>query len=136
MPADRVARHRLVSELLRDERIADAEAELLRAIEDVGLDPPLQRYKVRLEIARSRAPGILVEDRRAMLNQAFTEAELGIKRFPDTKHIYIALADVAEEWQEVTKERGRIVWAASILEQAYDRLLDPDLAERRYRLLR
>jgi hypothetical protein len=136
MPADRVARHRLVSELLRDERVADAEAELVRAVEDVGLDPPLQRYKVRLEVARSRAPGILLEDRRAMLSHAFTEAEAGIRRFPDSKHLYIALADLAENWHDLTGERGRIVWAAQILEEAYERLLDPELAERRRELLR
>jgi hypothetical protein len=135
MPSDRVARHRLVNELLQDERIADAEAELRRAIEDVKLDPPLQRYKVRLELARSRAPGIMLEDRRAMLNQALNEAEIGIKYFPDSKHIYFALADAAEAWQELTGEEGRVVWAARILDEAYERLLDPDLAERRRRLL-
>lgn len=135
MPADRVARHRLVGELLHENLIADAEAELRKAIEDVGLDPPLQRYKIRVELARARSQGLLKEDRKAMLNNALNEAETGIRNFPDSKYLYFALADAALEWESLTGETGRVVWASQLLEEAYDRLLDPDLSEKRKELL-
>ncbi|MES1942668.1 hypothetical protein PC39_01035 [Salinisphaera sp. PC39] len=135
MPADRVARHRLVGELLHENLIADAEAELRKAVEDVGLDPPLQRYKIRIELARARSEGLLKEDRKAMLNNALNEAEAGIKNFPDSKYLYFALADAALEWESLTAESGRVIWASQILEEAYDRLLDPDLSDKRKELL-
>lgn len=134
LPADRVARHRLVRELISAERLGDAEAELKGAIAEVGLDPPLQRYRVRLHIVRSRGAGLLPEDRRAILERAMTEAEKGMSRFGDSKYMYFATADVAEEWFDVTGERGQMDWARHLLEKAYEDLLDPDLRDRAARL--
>lgn len=131
MPSDRVARHRLIGELLHQNLVADAEAELRKAVEDVGLDPPLQRYKVRIELSRSRSSGLLQEDRQAMINSAINEAEKGIRHFPDSKYLYFALADSVLEWEHLTGQSGRTVWAAQILDEAYERLLDPDLAQKR-----
>lgn len=130
MPNDRVARHRLVAELISSERLGDAEVELRKAIEEVRLDPPLQRYMVLLEIARSRQKGLMEEDRRAILNNAFREAEQGIERFPDNKYMYFACADVAEEWFHLTHEIGQVTWAQMLLERAHERLLDPQIRER------
>lgn len=134
MPSDRVARHRLIGELLHEGLVADAEAELRKAVEDVGLDPPLQRYKVKIEIVRSRSIGIMQEDRKAILNIALSEAETGIRNFPDSKYLYFALADAALEWNSLTGETGRMIWAAQILDEAYERLMDPDLVQKRREL--
>jgi len=136
MPSDRVARHRLVGQLLHEDMIAEAEAELKKAIDEVGLDPPLQRYKVLLELARSRSDGILIEDRKAMITSALNEAENGIRNFPDSKYLYFALADAAIEWETLTGESGRLTWAAHILDEAFERLLDPEISEKRRQLLR
>ncbi len=136
IPHDNVTRHRLIGELLDDGNVGDAEAELNRAIPEVGLDPPLQRYRVRLAIARSRLPGLLAEDRAAILKMALNEAEAGMKRFPDSKYMFIVSADVAEEWFRVTREAGILEWAKHLLEDAQKRLLDPDLNERLRRLWR
>ena len=97
-PGERVARHRLVAELLRDKSVGDAEAELRRAESEVGLDPPLMRYRVRVHIARSHGVDLTPEDRRAILERAYDDAEKGIQRYPDSKYMYFAAADVAEEW--------------------------------------
>ena len=136
IPNDNVARHRLIGELLDDGNVGDAEAELNRAVPEVGLDPPLQRYRVRLAIARSRMPGLLDEDRRAILTVALNEAETGMKKFPDSKYMFSVAADVAEEWYRLTHEAGILEWARHLLEEAQRRLLDPDLNERLRRLWR
>lgn len=135
-PRERVARHRLVAELLKAGKIGDAEAELRRADSEVGLDPPLKRYRVRIHIERSRAPGLLDEDRRAILRTAYTEAEDGISLFGDSKYMYFAAADVAEEWFRLTGERGMIQATEGVLRRAEDKLLDPDIRERLTRMLR
>lgn len=136
LPADRVARHRLVRELIESERYGDAEAELKSAVDDVGLDPPLLRYGVKLLILRSRGPGILDGDRRAILKAALADAERGMASFRDSKYMYFAAADVGEEWYELTRERGLLEWAKQLLETAYKNLLDPDLMDRANRLAR
>ncbi len=134
MPKDRVARHRLVGELLEARRVGDAESELQRAVSEVGLDPPLQRYKVRVQIARSLLPGLMEEDQKAILRSAFTEAEEGVKKYPGNKYMFFTLADVAEEWFRVTGERGWLEWTKMALQAAEPRLLDPDIGERLGRL--
>jgi len=136
VPTERVARHRLVSELIDEERLGDAEAELKNAIDEVRLDPPLQRYRVRILIARSRAGGLADDDRKAMLKTAVSEAERAMQRFPNSKYMYFVAADVAEEWFYTTGERGLLEWARLALEKAERDLLDPDISDRRTRLAR
>lgn len=130
MPTDRVARHRLVRELIHDERLGDADAELRAAIEDVGLDPPLHRYRIRLAIRRSRGSDLMIEDRRAILLRALADAEKGVDRFPDNKYMYFAAGEAAKEWFYLTRERGRLDWARELLTEAYERLLDPEVREK------
>src|SRR5690606_15837853 len=102
------ARHRLIRELINLERIGESEVELNRAVAEVGLDPPLQRYRVLIMLIRSRAQGILEEDRFAILTAALNEAETGMEKFPDNKYMYFAAADVAEEMANVLDERGKV----------------------------
>jgi hypothetical protein len=136
IPADRVARHRLVRELIQSDRLGDAEAELKRAIDDVSLDPPLQRYRVLIHLRRSRSRGLRTEDRRAILQLARSEVEFGIERFPDSKYMYYAAADVAEEWLDVTNDPGLVTWAKHLLDRGFNKLLDPDLTDRAAQLER
>lgn len=134
LPTDRVARHRLVRELLRGGLTADAEAELKNAIDDLKLDPPLQRYKIKLLVQRSQAEGLRPEDRKALLREATNEVERGMAQFQNSKYMFTTAADVSEEWYQVTGEAGQMQWAALKLKEAYDRLLDPELQERSDRL--
>ena len=134
LPSDNVVRHRLVSELIHTNKLGDADAEIARAIEDVGLDPPLQRYRVKLLLGRAQNTGIQPVDRRAMIDAAITEAQHGISRFPESKYMYFVLADAVEDWFYETKEHGRVEWAKHELQSAFERLLDPDLLDRVHRL--
>ena len=130
VPTDRVARHRLIAELIDSDRFGEAEAELRSTVQSLGLDPPLQRYRVRMHVLRSQRPGLLEEDRKSILRAALTEAEAGINRFPDNKYMYFAAADVAEEWYRLTDERGLLEWAKLKLRRAEQDLLDPEIGER------
>lgn len=133
MPADRVSRHRLIRELISAQNLGDAEAELKIAIKELGLDPPFQRYKVKLLIERSKQ-ALQPVDRKALIRQASDECERGVERFKDSKYMYFITADVAEEWYEVTGEKGMLEWAAQIVRGGYDELHDPDIIKRFDRL--
>jgi len=136
VPNDRVSRHRLIKELLDADLLGEAEAELRLASDDLGLDPPFQRYKVRLLIQRSRAGDLQADDRKAMLRQAVAEAEIGLRKFRDSKYMYLVLGDIAEEWHMLTKESGLAEWAAMHIRRGYEVLQDPDLLDRIDRLRR
>lgn len=136
VPNDRVSRHRLIKELLDTDLLGDAEAELRTASHDLGLDPPFQRYKVRLLIQRSRISEFQLDDRKAMLRQAVNEAEFGLSRFSDSKYMYLVLGDVAEEWHSLTGETGLVEWAVLSIRKGYEILQDPDLLDRVDRLRR
>ena len=136
VPSDRVSRHRLVKELLNIEMLGDAEVELRMAIDDLGLDPPFQRFKILLLIQRSRSTGLLPDDRKAILRQAIIQTESGLNQFKDSKYMYLVAGDVAEEWHNLTKSIDLVEWAIENLHKGHERLLDPDLLDRIDRLLR
>lgn len=136
VPTDRVSRHRLIRELLHSEQLGDAEAELRLAADDLGLDPPLQRYRVRLLIQRSQSSDLPIEDRKAILRQATNEAETGLRRFQDSKYMYLVVGDIAEEWHSLTGETGLVEWAVLQIRRGYELLKDPDLLDRVDRLRR
>ena len=71
-----------------------------------------------------------------MLRQAVTEAEFGLKRFRESKYMYLVLGDVAEEWHTLTSETGLIEWAVLHIKKGYEILQDPDLLDRVDRLRR
>lgn len=130
-PGERVPRHRLVAHYLYDDQLDLAEQALRAAETDVSLDPPLSRYKVRLAIRRARTlPGVLEEDRYAMLLEAEQLALEGIRRFRNDKYAYFAYAEVAIAMYEVTERPDLIDNAKAHLRSALDRLLDPQLGER------
>lgn len=103
VPGERIPRHRLIGTLLDLNDIDAASQEIRRALEVVGLDRPLNRYQVRLQLARARTtPGIRPEDREAIVRQAERHALLGIEKYPDDKFTYIAYVDVGFAMAETT----------------------------------
>lgn len=136
LPADNVARHRLIGDLIRDENLVEAEAELRRAEAVLRFDPPLQRYRVRVELLRAKVATPLPEDQRAVMRRALDLASHGIERFPDDKYMYTTYADVAEQWYRLTGDVAVLSSAREKLERAHDELLDPELRDRLQRLPR
>lgn len=129
-PAERVPRHRLITALIELERFDDAEYEIEEAIRTVKRDPPLQRYKVRLQIAKAQhQTGLMMEDRVALLKHAERLAQEAISRFPDDKHAYKTYADVGVSLAQLNGDKAVLHHAVDELHKAAARLLDPEFAE-------
>jgi len=93
-PGERVPRHRLIRNLIEDGEFEKAETEIRIFNNDFGQDGPVHRYKVNLMVARAtRTPGILEEDRIAILEQAHELAVVGAEKYPN-RHMLAAYADL------------------------------------------
>jgi hypothetical protein len=137
VPTERVSRHRLITALIETEQFDDALAEIEDAATTVRRDPPLQRYKVKLFIARAQHQnGLLREDRMALLRNAERLAQDGIERFPHDKRLYLAYADVGEAISRISGDKSVLNHALSEMSAAAQRLLDPDFAEQTTRYMR
>lgn len=125
---ERIPWHRLVRELLEHESLEDAEYGLRNAIEAVGSDGPLDRYKVRLLLARAdRTPGIANGDRLALVRKAFETAEENIRRHPADKFSYKALCDVAIELIRRGESPYILDGPLNKMRDAADKILDPTM---------
>jgi len=130
VPSERVPRHRLITALIELERYDDAETEITEALRIVKRDPPLQRYKVRLNIAKAlHQEGLMKEDRIALLRHAERLAQEGIERFPDDKRAFMTYADVGDALSRISGDRSVLHHATGELHKAADRLLDPEFTQ-------
>jgi hypothetical protein len=105
-----------------------AETEIRIFEKDFGTDGPVARYKVNLLTARAKTtPGIMEEDRIAILEQAQALATYFIKKFPYNKSLFSSYCEVGIE---ICKRTGKYeVYDDSIreLKQAEERTGDPDI---------
>jgi hypothetical protein len=125
-PAERIPWHRLLRELLDDFRFDDMEYELRNAEEAVGSDSPLDRFKVRLLLARAiHAKKISDGDRLAILRRAYELAMVNIERHSADKYTYYTLCDVAVELVDRGESEHLLRTAIEKLRLAADEILDP-----------
>jgi hypothetical protein len=128
-PRERVPRHRLITNLIDQGEYEAAHSEIRLFENELRLDGPVQRYKVKLLIERARhASGLMDEDRAAMVREAATLAEAGIQTFKEDKNlhaVYLEAGLVSLRYQKSYDIFDRAMQAA---QAAYDRILDPDLA--------
>ena len=128
LPDDHVLRHRLVREFLRRGEFAEAESVLEKAIDEVGLDPPLLRYRVELYRSKARhEPGLMNEDREALLRWAWAECQTAVNTYSENWFTYRSLLEVAVDWLELTGEDGWLEQAVDDATEAYSRLFEPNL---------
>lgn len=130
-PAERIPCHRLIATLLRNSRLDLADQAIRAAEIAVGLDSPINRYKVRHALMRAEyTEGILREDRIAMLRHAEALALHGIKSFSEDKYSYIAYGEVGEAVADISGDTTVLEAAIRRIRTAADRLLDDLLLER------
>lgn len=131
IPGERVPRHRLVAEHLRDESegsIEKAAHVLKEALRDVGSDSVLGRYSVQLQLRRAKeTPGILDGDRIALALEAWDTAKRHIGDRPLDKYSYMVLGDVAEVLFEFTNDSVWFIEALEMVNSGAERTLDPQL---------
>ena len=130
-PGERIPWHRLIRELLLEGNFEEASYAIRDAKASVGADGPIDRFSVRLLVARAEnLSGITEADRTALLRQAYELATKNVGRHKFDKYSYYVLCDVATK----LVEKGESPY---ILEEALDRaraaaevILDPDLDQK------
>ncbi len=127
-PGERIPRHRLIRNLIEMEAFEKAEAEIRIFTNDFGSDGPVHRYRINLLVARAtKAPGLLAEDRVAILEQAKELAVSGAHRYPNNKNILSAYAELGIEYYKLTKKADYFEDALRALRIAEDRNGDPEI---------
>lgn len=125
---NRVPWHRLISTWLYQGDIPKTARAIVSAERAVGMDSPIHRFKVLLELKKAEDLRSLgTSDYVAILNGARREAELGIERWPQNKYSYRVYADVARELLKATGEYQAVDNAATWMRDAYEEILDDDL---------
>jgi hypothetical protein len=129
-PGERVPRHRLIRNLIDLEQFEKAETEIRIFDNDFRTDGAVMRYKVSLLTARAiHTPGILEEDRLAILNEAKELALQALARFPDHKYIHSAHCELGIEIYRRTKDFSVYDYAMTELKKAEERVGDPELSK-------
>lgn len=127
-PGERIPRHRLIRNLIDQGEFEKAETEIRVFNFDFGSDGPVHRYKIKLMVARAaRAPGLLDEDRIAILEQAQELASTGVSKFPNNKSILAAYAELGLEYLRRTGSYSFFDVAMDEMKAAECRLGDPDI---------
>jgi hypothetical protein len=114
--------------LLFEGNFEEASYAIRNAAEAVGRDGPIDRYSVRLLVARAEATvGITPSDRVALLRQAYELATKNTDRHKADKHAYRALCEVAVKLVENGESPYILGEAVERMRGAADIILDPDL---------
>lgn len=128
-PGERVPRHRLIRNLIDAGDYPKAATEIRIFENDFRLDGPVARYKVKLMLARAaNSPGLLKEDRVAILEQAVSEATKSASRFSHNKMVLASYCEVGVEYFKLTGDASVFDDAIGVLRNAEEAVGDPDIA--------
>lgn len=128
-PGERVPRHRLIRNLISMGQYEKAETEIRLFEKDFRSDSPVFRYKILLLIARAtKGPGLMEQDRLAIMEDAYNLASLGVSKYPQNRHIISALAELGIEYYKRTKNFQYYDEAISLLHEAEQSTGDPDIS--------
>jgi hypothetical protein len=128
-PGERVPRHRLIRNLIEVGDFEKADAEIRIFEKDFGRDAPVTRYRVNILIERAlRSPGILAEDRLAILYQARDLAVAAITKFPDNRFILRAYCEVGIKIFRMTNDFAVFDAAMKELKATEVKIGDPDIS--------
>jgi hypothetical protein len=129
-PGERVPRHRLIRNLIEQDEFEKAETEIRIFEKDFGADGPVVRYKLKLKVGRAvRTPGIMEEDRIAILDQAYELACSAVRRHSNNKNILSAFADLGIEYYKKTGRATYYDEAIAKLQLAEEQLADPEISK-------
>ena len=137
-PGERVPRHRLIRNLIDMGDFEKAEGEIRIFDKDFGRDAPVTRYRLKILIGRALGtPGILKEDRVAILGQARDAALTAISRMPDHKLILGVYCEIGIELYRLVGDYAVYDDALKRLKVAESVVGDPEISKtiRRYERL-
>lgn len=125
-PGQRVPRHRLIRNLIRAGRFEQAQTEIRIFDKDFKLDGPAARYDIELSTARAlRTPGIMPEDRIAILQEARAKARAAIGKFQFVVRVYVAYCEVGMALFDFSGDATAFDEAISAFKEAEARIADP-----------
>lgn len=128
VPGERVPRHRLIRYLIDVNELEKAETEIRLFENDFRAEGPLERFKIILLLARSeRTPGILDEDRVAILEMAREKAVNAVDRYRNNKNILKTYCDVGLEIFKRSQDSSVFEDSMGQLKEAETRLGDPEI---------
>lgn len=128
VPGERIPRHRLVKELLDIPDLEECEYALREAFEAVGHDAPLDRYNVKLTVARSEyTEGITDGDRVALLRKAHQQGLNNVNKHRTDRYSYRTLCDVAFKLVSKGEPVAIVDEAIELMRNAFDSILDPEM---------
>jgi hypothetical protein len=128
VPGERVPRHRLIRNFIEMQKFEDAETEVRLFEKDFGPDGPVHRYKVLLLLGRAiHTPGIMNEDRIAILERAHGLAVTGVTRYPGNVSLLRTYGEVGIELYKKTKDIGPFEEAMKVMKDAEAKIGDPEI---------
>jgi len=137
VPGERVPRHKLIRNLIRMGDFEGAATEIRIFDADFREDGPVTRYKIDLMVARAESsPGLMREDRVAILQDATEFAEQALNKFGDNKYVLNAYANAALVWYRFTADTSVFDAAIEGLRAAENRTADPEISSMIARLSR
>ncbi|MGH1407500.1 MAG: SIR2 family protein [Rhodomicrobiaceae bacterium] len=128
-PFQNVPRHRLITNLIEMEEYDIAENEIrIFEKERKKKDGPVHRYKIKLKLNLAKnSPGIQEVDRIAMVLDAISLAQNGIKLFSQDKNMYRSYLETGHEYYKLTNDSDYFDQAMKEAKRAKETILDPDM---------
>lgn len=128
-PFQNVPRHRLITNLIEMEEYDIAENEIrIFEKERKKKDGPVHRYKIKLKLNLAKnSPGIQDVDRIAMILDAVSLAENGIKIFSHDKNMYRSYLETGHEYYKLTGDPVYFDQAMKEAKRAKETILDPGI---------
>jgi hypothetical protein len=132
LPGERTPRRRLIRKFLDIGELDSADQEIQVATEEIGKDSVIDRYRVGLALQRAEAtPGIMDEDRLAMLKSAQTLALQCATENSNDRYNYRILCEVAVAIMRRSQDSKPLEEAIERMRDAELKLLDPELSRDR-----
>ncbi len=129
-PGERIPRHRLIRNLIEMGDFEKGEAEIRIFEKDFGADAPVTRYRIHaLEGRALRSPGLLEEDRIAILIQAKNAAISAAMKYPDNRLIIGALCEIGIQIWRKTGNFETYDLAIAELKESENRIGDPEISK-------
>jgi hypothetical protein len=127
-PGERVPRHRLIRNLIDLLQFDQAQTEIRIFDSDFGTDGPVARYKINLMVARAtRTPGIMHEDRLAILEQAREAAFAAVQKYNFVPRVFGAYCEVGVAIFRLSGRRDVFDDAIAEMREAETRIGDPEV---------
>jgi GTPase SAR1 family protein len=129
-PMERVPRHRLIANLIRQGAFNDADTEIRVFENDLRLDGPVRRHKVRLILERAiSSTGLMPDDKAKLLNDAHDAAVALLEKFPNTPHTLRLFSDVCLEIFKVTADYTYVDAVRTAIKRAENETGDPEVTQ-------